>query len=294
MVNEYPYETTPPDSIGWAESATDLGYVAPDAYASGDIICHKSATNAQATATVSAGGSVTMEWTSWPSSHKGPVIDYLASCNGECSTVDKTTLEFFKIDELGLISDTTSPGTWASDNLIANNNSWVITIPSTIAAGPYVLRHEIIALHSAGSLDGAQNYPQCINLEITGGGSDIPSGTLGEALYSETDPGIEVNIYTTGLTYTIPGPALYSGGSGTAATTTAVASAAAKTTAASSSSSAVDAVAVAASSSSSSPVAAVTSIPTTLATSAANKKTVTIMTTVTAAAVTAAPNDYCN
>jgi cellulase len=199
-----------------------LGFVAPDAYAGGDIICHKSATNAKATATVAAGATVVMEWNTWPSSHHGPVIDYLASCNGACSTVDKTSLKFFKIDEAGLIDDTTSPGTWASDQLIANNNSWSVVIPSTIAAGPYVLRHEIIALHGAGSTDGAQNYPQCINIEVTGGGSDVPEGTLGEALYTETDPGILVNIYTTGLTYTIPGPTLWSGGSGTAATSAAV------------------------------------------------------------------------
>jgi len=160
-----------------------------------------------------------MEWNTWPSSHKGPIIDYLASCKGACSTVDKTTLEFFKIAEQGLISDTTAPGTWAADKLMSNNNTWVITIPTGIASGPYVLRHEIIALHGAGSTDGAQNYPQCINLEVTGGGSDAPAGILGEALYKETDPGILVNIYTTGLSYTIPGPALYNGGNGAAATT---------------------------------------------------------------------------
>jgi cellulase len=167
----------------------------------------------------------------------------MASCNGDCTTVDKTTLSFFKIDEAGLITDTTSPGTWASDQLIANNNSWSITIPSTIASGNYVLRHEIIALHSAGSTDGAQNYPQCINLEVTGGGSDVPAGTLGESLYTETDPGILVNIYTTGLTYTIPGPTLYSGGSGATATSatagTVATSAAVVISAASASSSAV-------------------------------------------------------
>lgn len=232
LVNEYPYKSNPPDSIGWTESATDLGFVAPDAYSSGDIICHKSATNAQATATVSAGGTVTMEWNTWPTSHHGPVIDYMASCDGECSTVDKSTLEFFKIAEAGLIDDTNEPGTWASDELISSNNSWVITIPTTIASGPYVLRHEIIALHGAGELDGAQNYPQCINIEVTGGGSDVPSGTLGESLYSETDPGISVNIYQASLTYTIPGPALYTGGSGAGSAVAATTTAAAATSAA--------------------------------------------------------------
>jgi hypothetical protein len=137
--------------------------------------------------------------------------DYLANCNGDCTTVDKTTLEFFKIDGVGLVDDTTIPGSWASDTLIANNNSWTVTIPSDIAPGNYVLRHEIIALHSAGSVDGAQNYPQCVNLEVTGSGTATPAGVLGTALYTETDPGIEINIYQSLSTYIVPGPTLYSG-----------------------------------------------------------------------------------
>ncbi|KNG84498.1 endoglucanase-4, partial [Aspergillus nomiae NRRL 13137] len=152
-----------------------------------------------------------LQWTDWPESHKGPVITYLANCNGDCATVDKSSLEFFKIDEKGLISG--SDNTWASDNLISSNNSWTVTIPSSIAAGNYVMRHEIIALHSAGNKDGAQNYPQCLNFKVTGGGSDKPEGTLGTALYKDTDPGILVNIYQTLSSYTIPGPALYSGSS---------------------------------------------------------------------------------
>lgn len=172
-----------------------------------------------------------MDWNTWPESHHGPVIDYLASCtNGDCTTVDKTTLSFFKIAESGLIDDSSEPGTWASDNLIANNNSWAITIPTTIAAGKYVLRHEIIALHGAESVNGAQNYPECINLDITGSGSDVPEGTLGESLYTDTDPGISVDIYVSGLSYTLPGPTLYSGGSGTAAKTSEAASSVAAVT----------------------------------------------------------------
>jgi hypothetical protein len=89
---------------------------------------------------------------------------------------------------------------------------WNVTIPTNIASGKYVLRHEIIALHSAGSQDGAQNYPQCINLEVTGGaGTADPTGTPSEALYHDTDPGILINIYESIATYTIPGPALSTG-----------------------------------------------------------------------------------
>lgn len=213
LVNNYPYNPSPPDVVGWSEQATDLGFVEPNSYTDPDIICHKDAENAQLSATVKAGGEVELQWTEWPESHHGPVIDYLASCNGDCATVDKTALEWFKISESGLVDGSSAPGTWASDDLIANNNSWTVTIPSSIAAGNYVMRHEIIALHSAGNENGAQNYPQCLNLKVTGGGSDSPAGTLGTELYTATDPGILVNIYQSLDSYDIPGPALYSGGS---------------------------------------------------------------------------------
>ncbi|KAE8391867.1 hypothetical protein ETB97_007219 [Aspergillus alliaceus] len=207
----YHYQPNPPKVIGWSTEALDNGFVDGSGYADADIICHKNAKNAALSAEIAAGKQVEIQWTAWPESHKGPVITYLANCNGDCSTVDKTSLEFFKIDEKGLISG--SDNKWASDDLISGNNSWTVTIPSSIAAGNYVLRHEIIALHSAGNKDGAQNYPQCLNLKVTGGGSDKPKGTLGTALYKDTDPGIEINIYQTLSDYTIPGPALYSGSS---------------------------------------------------------------------------------
>lgn len=55
--------------IAWSEAASDNGFVAPSAYASADIICHKSATNgALNTASVAAGGTVTATWNTWPSS----------------------------------------------------------------------------------------------------------------------------------------------------------------------------------------------------------------------------------
>ncbi|KAI1414407.1 glycosyl hydrolase family 61-domain-containing protein [Hypoxylon sp. FL1857] len=145
------------------------------------------------------------------------MIDYLAACNGPCESVDKESLEFFKIDEVGLIDESVQNGFWGSDELIQNNNTWLMQIPSNIKAGNYVLRHETIALHSAGQTNGAQAYPQCFNLEITGDGTDVPAGTLGTKLYTPEDPGILVNIYTTGLSYTIPGPALIAGASASVA-----------------------------------------------------------------------------
>lgn len=190
--------------------------------------------------------------------------DYLASCNGDCTTVDKTALEFFKIDGVGLLDDTTIPGNWATDTLIANNNSWTVTIPTDIAPGNYVLRHEIIALHSAGTTDGAQNYPQCFNLEVTGSGTAVPTGTLGEALYTPSDAGILINIYAAISSYVVPGPTLYSGAISASQTLDAAATSIAAVGTAASSAAAVvtsSAASVVASSSAASPATLVAASP---------------------------------
>lgn len=234
LVDSYNYMEEVPANIGWAEKATDNGFIDGSGYSSPDIICHKEATPGAISAEVKAGGKVELQWTDWPESHHGPVITYMANCNGDCSKADKTTLKFFKIAEAGLIDDSNVPGKWATDELIANNNSATVTIPSAIAAGNYVLRHEIIGLHSAGEENGAQNYPQCLNLKVTGGGSDAPDGVLGTALYKATDPGIKISIYTALDSYKIPGPALYTGaasGSSSGSATTAPATTAAPTAA---------------------------------------------------------------
>ncbi|KAK7424130.1 hypothetical protein QQZ08_008736 [Neonectria magnoliae] len=203
--------------VGWTIGATDNGYVEPNSFGEPDIICHKSAKAAKGHVTVQAGDKINLQWSTWPESHKGPVIDYLAKCPGNCEDVDKTQLEFFKISASGLIDMSLQSGKWAADVLISKGFSWTVQIPSNLAAGNYVLRHEIIALHGSGQPNGAQNYPQCFNVKVTGGGSLAPVGVKGTALYKSNDPGILFNLYTTPLSYTIPGPALVSGLKSTAA-----------------------------------------------------------------------------
>lgn len=102
---------------------------------------------------------------------------------------------------------------WASADLVSQGGVWTTPVPASLAPGNYVFRHEIIALHGAGTLNGAQNYPQCFNIKITGSGTANPTGTLGTALYKNTDPGIYLNPYVTFAAggYKIPGPALFTG-----------------------------------------------------------------------------------
>lgn len=138
-----------PDSITWSNGATDNGFVLSSAVADPDIICHLDATNAPLTAPVTAGSDVSITWNQWPDSHKGPVIDYMADCGGDCATVDKASLKWFKIKELGQLeagAGSGQVGKWADDLLLENDLTWTTTIPASLKPGNYVLRHELIAL----------------------------------------------------------------------------------------------------------------------------------------------------
>ncbi|KAF7915196.1 uncharacterized protein EAE98_011281 [Botrytis deweyae] len=305
----FQYEQVAPVVAGWSDPAdSSNGFIAPDAYGTSDIICHLGATNAQGYVNVTAGSEVNLQWTVWPDSHHGPVIDYLAACTGgDCTTVDKTTLGFFKIDGVGLIDDSTVPGTWASDQLIANNNSWSVTIPESLAPGAYVLRHEIIALHSAEQADGAQNYPQCVNLWVSGTGSAVPASAdtvLGTALYTETDAGVNVNIYASLASYDVPGPTQWAsatasvaqGTSGAVATAAAIVSSAASSAVSSAASSAAvvasssaQTTAEVAATSSAAPVASVASSSAVVAASSVASVASSVIASSAASVVTSAP-----
>ncbi|PWW80139.1 Lytic polysaccharide monooxygenase [Tuber magnatum] len=202
--NTDPYRNPRPQRIGW--TLPNDGPV--DGVTTAAIACGTDSTAGSLSAPATAGSSIEFFWNTWPESHRGPTMTYLAKCPGtDCTTADPTTLDWFKIDHAGLNSD----GTWISDTIIANNNTRTVTIPSDIAPGPYLIRHELLALHSASNADGAQFYPMCVNLQITGTGSAVPANTVKfPGCYSPTDPGVLLNIYYPPLTsYTIPGPAPY-------------------------------------------------------------------------------------
>ena len=168
-----------PDIAAWYAENLDSGFVAPNNYGTADIICHKNASPGTLSVNVTAGGTVSFQWpATWPHPY-GPILTYVAKCAGECSKVDKTTLKWVKIQEAGINYSTQK---WASADMIAQNGVWTTTVPKSLAPGNYVFRHEVIALHGASSLNGAQNYPQCFNIQITGTGTANPTGVLGTQL----------------------------------------------------------------------------------------------------------------
>ncbi|KAI0337150.1 glycoside hydrolase family 61 protein [Trametopsis cervina] len=191
---------------------------------SNDIICNGGINPyqqpvSQAVISVPAGATVTAEWHHTlnqaagdpadpiDASHKGPVISYLAKVpSATQSTV--TGLQWFKIYQDGYNPSTQK---WAVDTLIANKGKVSFTIPSCIASGQYLLRHEIIALHAASSYPGAQFYMECAQISITGGtGAKTPATVSFPGAYKGTDPGIKLSIYYPTVTnYTIPGPPVF-------------------------------------------------------------------------------------
>jgi lytic cellulose monooxygenase (C1-hydroxylating) len=117
--------------------------------------------------------------------HDGPVIVYLAKVD-DVKTTSPQSAGWFKIGQTGLVKT----DYWGTDVLNANCGKYDVTIPKDIAPGNYLLRAEVIALHVAGSVGGAQFYVSCYQLTVTGSGSASPSTVKFPGAYSATDPGV--------------------------------------------------------------------------------------------------------
>ncbi|KAI6121285.1 glycoside hydrolase family 61 protein [Pisolithus sp. B1] len=129
------------------------------------------------------------------------------SCVGTtCDNFNSTNAEWFKIEETGL-----QPGnmTWYQQNIMDGFPANV-TLPSNLEPGQYLIRHEIIALHLATELMGAEFYPSCTQVNILGNQTGTPTSSEEVTFpggYSDTDPGIyDPTVFDTPVQYTFPGP----------------------------------------------------------------------------------------
>ncbi|KAG8888981.1 hypothetical protein FRB98_006245 [Tulasnella sp. 332] len=162
-----------------------------------DIVCGPGGnTPVNNTAVVAAGSQVTFDWTTWSSVHPG--------FKGDTGNI------WVKIDQDGYVS-TRTPQPWAEETLrVETEQTYTITIPASLANGEYLLRHEILGLHVASTLNGAQFYPNCLQITVTGGGSANPTGVALPGAYQPTDPSILTQLYwytpsNTSASYVIPG-----------------------------------------------------------------------------------------
>ncbi|KEZ45742.1 Glycosyl hydrolase family 61 [Scedosporium apiospermum] len=143
-------------------------------------------------------------------SHHGPVSAYLAKVDN-AATASHQGLDWFKVAEDNL---DTSSGVWGVDNMIKGQGWHYFTMPSCIAPGHYLLRVELLALHSAHQNMGAQFYTSCAQIEVTGSGTFTPTQTVKiPGAFQQNDPAVLVNIYAAGgvannngKPYQAPGP----------------------------------------------------------------------------------------
>jgi hypothetical protein len=111
-----------------------------------------------------------------------------ASCKGDGKG-------WFKIDQAGLSKPPMNSNNWATHTVLTKGE-WTSTIPAKIAAGNYLIRHELLALHQANT---PQFYPECAQLVILGGGGAVPGDSFLTAIpgyATQSDPGVRVDIYS--------------------------------------------------------------------------------------------------
>lgn len=114
---------------------------------------------------------------------------------------------WFKVAQTGRTGTT---DVWGATPFMTAGNAYTYTIPSCLAAGSYIVRHEIIALHAAYAYPGAQFYPSCHQIQVTGSGTSTGAATKVAipGVYTETDPGIVYDAFKA-TEYTLPGSELF-------------------------------------------------------------------------------------
>ncbi|KAF8827606.1 hypothetical protein HHX47_DHR4000019 [Lentinula edodes] len=180
-----------------------------------DLNCGLNAQFAQKVASANPGDLLVFDWrggdnTNWPH-NTGPMLTYMTSCgSSDCTQYNSSSSKWFKIAEIGIVTNATSSNSpvWAQQSVM-NGAFTNVTLPSTLSPGNYLIRHEIIALHLATALGGAEFYPACSQVKVGGsqtGMAEDSEMVLFPGAYKDTDPGIyDPDVYSSN-SYTFPGP----------------------------------------------------------------------------------------
>lgn len=147
--------------------------------------------------------------------HWGPVQVYLTKVS-DAATADGSS-GWFKIFSNSWAKkaggNSADDDYWGTRDLSTCCGRMDVKIPTDIASGDYLLRAEALALHTAGQANGAQFYVSCYQISVSGGGGTASPATVKfPGAYSQSDPGIKINIHAAIDNYIAPGPAVYSGG----------------------------------------------------------------------------------
>ncbi|KAI0845267.1 lytic polysaccharide monooxygenase [Daldinia vernicosa] len=208
---------------------------------SNDIRCNVGGTRGvSGKCAVKAGSIVTVEMHAQPGdrscgseaiggAHYGPVNVYLSQVP-DASSADGST-PWYKIfaDSWSAKGSVGDADNWGTNDLNSCCGKMDVPIPADTPDGDYLLRAEVIALHTASSAGGAQFYVSgddpiistrkrmmsCYQLSVTGGSAKaaaLPAGVSIPGAFKSSDPGIQINIHSKISSYVNPGPAVIASG----------------------------------------------------------------------------------
>lgn len=161
---------------------------------SNDIVCNVGGSKVPSgvdTIPANEGDTIKVQWDQ--SGHPGPITHMLFGPVADASAATGLDGSWFKIDELNAVD-----GKWANEIMGENNMTHEFKLPAGLPSGEYLLRSEMLALHGAQTVGGAQFYIGCAQLKITGTGSE---GACGPTIklpgaYKAEDPNIYIpNVY---------------------------------------------------------------------------------------------------
>ncbi|EJD42501.1 hypothetical protein AURDEDRAFT_114973 [Auricularia subglabra TFB-10046 SS5] len=196
---------------------------------SSDMACGRGAAeSASLIADVDAGSELTYHYrlgddrTEWPH-NVGPIMAYMYQCPDgttadQCAPPAAGEEAWFKIDQKGFKSGDKNQGWFQGDMFKPNNKSITVSVPKGIPSGHYLVRYEVLSLHIAQPVGGAEFYVSCTQVRVARGGSSKSARAQGAELaafpgsYSATHPGIHVNVFDGRInrdTYQFPGPVVF-------------------------------------------------------------------------------------
>jgi hypothetical protein len=209
-------------------------FILPSDYSNPVAMSCESAGGAPATLDVNAGDNVKIFWEGATPELKGmsglndynpwvhamgPIFDYIAECDGDCSKFDATNADWVKLAQFGL--DTSSSisgdlknrmaakpepyngkGKWALAKMIEEYSTWSVKIPAQLKPGQYIVRNEVVAVHSPRA---PQHYIACVQINVKGSGTtSLPAGTKSNNLYNSNSILATYDVYAHPESFALP------------------------------------------------------------------------------------------
>ena len=170
-------------------------------------------------ASVKSGSHLAFEWRIWPDGsqpgsidigHKGPCAVYMKKVADSSASNNAAGDGWFKIMEDSYDS---VRGKWCTEKLSTSDGRLAAIVPNDLAAGYYLVRPELLALHQADKTPpDPQFYVGCAQIFLTSSGFAMPPNTVAIPGYVNLSvPAMTYNIWTVPLSLPFPdfGPPLY-------------------------------------------------------------------------------------